>query len=234
MWPNMLCPRWLHIERVLCCNCVFPPHAHFFNRKSESRSIVSDSLRPHGVYGPWNSPGQITGVGSLSLLQGIFPTQVSHIAGRFFTSWATYVKNLPAMQQMQETRVRDLGRENPLEEGMATHSRILAWRIPWTEEPVRIQSTGSQRVRHHWNRWAHYVYPPGFQLLNFCSPCSIFIVKVQQKDSMVEAYIYLCMQNKFFFKFWNWLLGSYHNFDLYMPYDNIEQSYYGVLTTRAV
>ena len=43
--------------------------------KSESRSLVSDSLRPHGPYSPWNSPGQNTGVGSLSLLQGIFPTQ---------------------------------------------------------------------------------------------------------------------------------------------------------------
>ena len=42
---------------------------------SESRSVVSDSLRPHGLYSPWNSPGQNTGVGSLSLLQGIFPTQ---------------------------------------------------------------------------------------------------------------------------------------------------------------
>ena len=45
---------------------------------SESRSVVSDSLRPHGLYSPWNSPGQITGVGSLSLLQGIFPTQGSN------------------------------------------------------------------------------------------------------------------------------------------------------------
>ena len=42
---------------------------------SESRSFVSDSLRPHGLYSPWNSPGQNTGVGSLSLFQGIFPTQ---------------------------------------------------------------------------------------------------------------------------------------------------------------
>ena len=61
--------------------------------KSESRSVVYDSLWPHGPYSPWNSPGQNTGVGSLSLLQGIFPTQdgtqVSHIAGGFFTSWAT-------------------------------------------------------------------------------------------------------------------------------------------------
>ena len=51
--------------------------------ESESRSVVSDSLRPHGLYSPWNFPGQNTGVGSLSLLQGIFPTQVSHIAGGF-------------------------------------------------------------------------------------------------------------------------------------------------------
>ena len=43
--------------------------------ESESRSVVSDSLRPYGLYSPWNSPGQNTGVGSLSLLQGIFPTQ---------------------------------------------------------------------------------------------------------------------------------------------------------------
>ena len=46
--------------------------------QSESRSVVSDSLRPHGLYSPWNSPGQNTGVGSLSLLHGIFPTQGSN------------------------------------------------------------------------------------------------------------------------------------------------------------
>ena len=61
--------------------------------ESESCSVVSDSLQPHGLYSPWNSPGQNTGVGSLPLLQGIFPTQgsnqVSCIAGRFFTNWAT-------------------------------------------------------------------------------------------------------------------------------------------------
>ena len=61
--------------------------------ESESRSVMSDSLRPHGPYSPWNSPGQNTGVCSLSLLYGIFPTQgsnqVSLIAGGFFTGWAT-------------------------------------------------------------------------------------------------------------------------------------------------
>ena len=57
---------------------------------------------------------------------------------------AQTIKNLPAMQ---ETRVRSLGREVPLKKGMATHSNILAWRIPWTEEPGGPQSMGSQRVR---------------------------------------------------------------------------------------
>jgi len=49
---------------------------------------------------------------------------------------------------MEETGVQSLGQEDPLEEGMATHSSILAWRIPWTEEPGGLQSTGLQRVRH--------------------------------------------------------------------------------------
>ena len=58
---------------------------------------------------------------------------------------AQTVKNLPAMQ---ETWVQSLGQEDPLEKGMATHSTILAWRIPWTEESGGLQSIDSQRVRH--------------------------------------------------------------------------------------
>ena len=54
------------------------------------------------------------------------------------------VKNSPAKQKMQETQVQSLGWEDTLEEGMATHSSILAWRIPWTEEPDGLQFTGSQ------------------------------------------------------------------------------------------
>ena len=55
------------------------------------------------------------------------------------------VKNLAAMQ---ETWVQSLGQEDPLEEEMETHSSILSWRIPWTEEPGRLQSLGLQKVRH--------------------------------------------------------------------------------------
>ena len=57
------------------------------------------------------------------------------------------VKNLPAMLK---TQIRSLGQEDPLEKGTATHSSILAWRIPWTEEPGGLQSIGSQRVRYNW------------------------------------------------------------------------------------
>ena len=59
---------------------------------------------------------------------------------------AQLVKNPPAMP---ETWVRSLGQEDPLEKGMATHSSILAWRIPWTRKPGGLQAMGSQRVRYN-------------------------------------------------------------------------------------
>ena len=59
---------------------------------------------------------------------------------------AQMVKNLPAMQ---ETQIQFLGQEDLLEKEMATHFSILAWRIPWKEEPGRLQSMGLQRVRHN-------------------------------------------------------------------------------------
>ena len=71
------------------------------------------------------------------------------ISGCSAFSWASLVaqrlKHLPAMW---ETWVRSLGQEDALEKEMATHSSILAWTIPWMEEPGGIQSTGSQKVRH--------------------------------------------------------------------------------------
>ena len=67
------------------------------------------------------------------------------------------------MQDMQEMQVRSLGREDPLEKETATHSSILAWRIPWTEEPGGLQSMGSQRARHDWvtNAFAFFWSPSG-------------------------------------------------------------------------
>ena len=64
-------------------------------------------------------------------------------------SWVSLVaqmlKNLPAMQ---ETQIQSLNQEDPLEKGMATHANILTWRIPWTEEPGKVQLIGLQRVEH--------------------------------------------------------------------------------------
>ena len=67
---------------------------------------------------------------------------------------AQAVKNVPAMQETQKTRVRSLGQENPLEEEIATHSNILAWEFPWTKEAGRLQFTRSQSVGNN------YVHKP--------------------------------------------------------------------------
>ena len=103
-------------------------------------------------------------------------TRVSSIAGRFFTSWATIlhstyvhfkrsicltqtVKHLPAMR---ETRVRFLGREDPLEKEMAIHSSTLAWRIPWTEEPDRLQSMGHKESDT--TEWLHFTFTDHYKI----------------------------------------------------------------------
>ena len=66
---------------------------------------------------------------------------------------SSVVKNLPAMQETQETRVQLLGREEPLEKGMATHSSILAWRIPWAEEPGGLHTVHGVTKSHDWSNW---------------------------------------------------------------------------------
>ena len=140
---------------------------------------MSHSVRPHRrqttrLPHPWDFPGKNTGVGCHFFLQcmkvksesevtqscptlsdpmdcsppgssihGIFQIH-THING--LPRCTQMVKNLPAVQ---ETRVQSLGWEVPLEKGMATHSSIPAWRIPWTEEPGMLQSMGSQRVGHN-------------------------------------------------------------------------------------
>ena len=63
---------------------------------------------------------------------------------------AEQIKNPPAMQETQEMQVWSLGQKDPVEEEMATHSSIFAWKIPWMEESGGLQSIGSQRVRQSW------------------------------------------------------------------------------------
>ena len=70
-----------------------------------------------------------------------------HIHGEYILP-SLVAQRLKRLPPMRETQVQSLGREDPLEKEMATHSSILAWRIPWIVEPGRLQSTGSQRVGH--------------------------------------------------------------------------------------
>ena len=197
--------------------------------ESESRSVVSDSLWPYGLYGPWNSPGWNAGVDSHYLLQGIFPTQRSnpgllhckqvlyqlshkgsprliynssifsfsfkkevtrsnkkllkniwgfftcHIVANFLE--AQSAKNPPAMQ---ETQVPSLCWEDPLEKEMATHSCILAWKIPdrgaWSATVL-----GVARVEHNWqwgNPHCHIVadWLPRKQILRWDCSAGVFLI----------------------------------------------------------
>ena len=177
---------------------------------SESHLVPSDSLRPHGLYGPWNSPGQNTGVGSLSLLQGISQTQglnpgLSHyrrilyqlsykgsltllqplinsnflLEYSFFTTlcylllrnrrrqWHPTPVLLPEKSHGRRSLVgySPWGRKesdtterldftfhfHALEKEIATHSSVLAWRIPGTGEPGGLLSMGLHRVGHDWS-----------------------------------------------------------------------------------
>ena len=96
---------------------------------------------------PWTEePGRLHVVHGVAKSRTRLSDFTSLHAPRQASLVAQTVKNLPAMQ---ETWVRSLGWEDSLEKGVATHSSILAWRVPWTEEPGRLQSMGSQRVGHN-------------------------------------------------------------------------------------
>ena len=135
-------------------------------------------MRPHRrqptrLPRPWDSPGKNTGLGCHFLLQCMKVKSESEIAQSCPTLSDTMDCSLPgssingifqarvlewgaiAFSAMQETRILFLGREVPLEKGMAIHSSILTWRIPWTEKPGGLQSVGSQKVGHDWTTNIH-------------------------------------------------------------------------------
>ena len=116
--------------------CPPSPHAGFTDKCTHfsSQSLVPTATLFTLVY--WESQSQMQFFMAASLCNW-FPHVASLVGQR--------IKNLSAMQK---TRVRSLGQEDPLEKEMATHSNILAWRIPWTEEPGTLQSMGSQRIKH--------------------------------------------------------------------------------------
>ena len=133
----------------------------FYQKSHQEQENVSDKNGPRQWWDRVSTSclcplGQLLAVAVMTSLS--FPHQARSLSthGVFLKKsalrWtylvAQWVKNPPAMQEAQETHVQSLGWEDPLEKGMATHSSILAWEIPGTEEPGGPQSMGSQRVRH--------------------------------------------------------------------------------------
>ena len=100
------------------------------------------------------------------------------------------IKNLPTVQEMQETQIRSLSREDPLEEGLATHPSALTWRVPWAEEPGGLQSMGSQRVRH--DGVTEHTCTFSTPNLNFILNCSLLLIKMvcgsNHSDQYLKAY----------------------------------------------
>ena len=114
-------------------------------KESESRSFMSNSLWPHWLYSPWNSPGQNTGVGSLSLLQGIFPTQglnpgLPH-AGGFFTSWTTRAAqeywNLSLLQWIFPTQESNRG---------LLHCRQILYQLSYQGSPQLKETKDKEKI----------------------------------------------------------------------------------------
>ena len=103
------------------------------------------------------------------------------------------------MQEMQERRVRSLGREDPLEKEMASHSSILAWKIPWTEEPGGLQSMGSPRVGHEWSE-------------NAC----MFLLYLRYQEFLLWKDIEFCQT--FFLHLLKWSYNFYPSHSVYALY----------------
>ena len=102
------------------------------------------------------------------------------------------VKNPPACRRHNETWVRPLGWEDPPEKQMAPHSSILAWKIPWTEEPGRLQSMGPQRVRHNWAYTTHtHIYCNCWNIWSYswCHFCFLFPVLCFSRIPSIVGFI---------------------------------------------
>ena len=127
-----------------------PVHHQLLESTQTHVHRVGDAIQPsHPLSSP--SPPAL----NLSQHQGLFKWVSSlHQMAKASPSKEAHIKSLPAMQESWETQVQSLGQEDPLEEGIATQSSILAWRIQWTEEPGGLQSIGSQRVGQDWSNLA--------------------------------------------------------------------------------
>jgi len=146
-------------SRTRLSNLTFTFHFHASEKEMASHSSVLvwripgmgepgglPSMGLHRVGHNWSDLAAAAAeAAGVSIFFSFFPECVTYSSQLFLVTQT--VKNLPVLW---ETRVWSLGRQDPLEKGMKTHSSILAWRIPWTEEPVRRQSMGLHKVRHDW------------------------------------------------------------------------------------
>ena len=113
---------------------------------------------------------------------------------RWASQMAQWVKNLPVMRETQEIWVPSLGWEDPLEQEMATHSNILAWKIPWTEEPG-LHSKGPQRIRHDWvtkqvRQDRHPGYICDWSLISFAVLLDLTVLWASKSLFMIKWYDY--------------------------------------------
>ena len=157
---------WPHSE------CLMPPGSQYWVGVSLDWGSVFGKKHPTGdvyLHPEAHAPRLLGDIGSQCLPQSESDDWLKVVEWRWwnfkilssFIRWgaslvAQTVKDLPAIQ---ETWVQSLAWDDPLEKGKATHSSILAWRIPWIEEPGRLQPMRLQRVRHDWSYLAHvYIY----------------------------------------------------------------------------
>ena len=144
----------------------FPAASNSKERESESHWAVSDSLRPHGLYNPWNSLGQNTGVNSRSLLQETFPTQGSN-PGLLYCRQILYQLSQQGSPDSKESACSVGGPGLISGSGRSPGGGNGNWTIRRTEEPGRLQSMVSQRVGHNWatNTSISYVHtkPPIYE-----------------------------------------------------------------------
>ena len=128
------------------------------------------------------------------------------------------VKNMCAMQETLETQVWSLGQAHPLGEGMASHSSILAWRIPVTEEPGGLQSMGLQRVGPDWSNWAHTFFSLWLTSLGIADSKSIHITTNDPIPFFFHGLaVFYCIYVPYLFfllisLFFNWRIIALQNF----------------------
>ena len=142
--PSRSCPCPKQISEPQCEASDWPPLFSYL-----LPCLPDDGLNLKPVDSSRDSSGMPLDPVSVQILHNTRLREIKGFPG------GSAVKNLPAIQELQEMRVQSLGREDPLEEGMAPHSSILAWRIPWTEKPGGLQSIETLRVWHDWSDSMH-------------------------------------------------------------------------------